>query len=374
MQSTTYGWSSARGWSGGAAGDADWVLYFAAPEVDGSELYRELRARHPAARLLGCTTGGEISGNEVSDGSVVAAAVKFDAARVRGASAPIGDQSESCAVGGAIGRSLLGDGLRAIFVLSDGTRVNGTELVRGLRDVVGEAVVITGGLAGDGPRFGATRVGLDEAPVAGRVAAIGLYGDGLTITHGIGGGWVPFGPERIVTHSRGNVLFQLDHRPALALYKTYLGEESAGLPGSALLYPLLIDRPGGGSGSLVRTIVGVDEAAGSMTFAGDIPVGSVARLMRGSLDQLIDGAAVAATSVSGGPTPSLAILVSCIGRKLLMGQRTADEVEAVCDVLGATVPVVGFYSYGEICPGGAGYSDLHNQTMTITTLSEQASS
>jgi hypothetical protein len=373
MKTVRSTWSPTGGWSGDEPLDAaDWVLYFAAPEAPAAETLRALKEQYPSARILGCTTGGEIAGADVADGSVSVVAVQLRAATVRGASVDTQPSATSFDVGLRLGEALTGDGLRAVFVLSDGTRVNGTELVLGLRRVLGDDVSISGGLAGDGARFGATRVGLDEEPAAGRVAAIALYGESLLVGHGTAGGWVPFGPERVVTRSNGNVLLELDHRPALDLYKSYLGEEAERLPASALLYPLIVRRETSAE-PIVRTIVGVDEATRAMTFAGDVPEGAIVQLMRASLDELVDGAAAAATQARrAGPEDGLAVLVSCIGRKLLMGQRTADEVEAVADVLGAAFEIVGFYSYGEISPAAGGFSDLHNQTMTITTFSERA--
>lgn len=364
-------WTTSQGWKseGEELASADWVLYFGAPEALDAHRFEELRVRFPQAILLGCTTGGEIASDDVQDGCVAAMAVKFDGTRVKGAQRAISCAQESFEVGAGVARDLAAPDLRAIFVLSDGTCVNGTALVDGLRSEVPKSVVVSGGLAGDGARFGVTRVGLGKLPVAGEVCAIGLYGSQLTIGHGSAGGWVPFGPERLVTRSTGNVLYELDHHPALDLYKKYLGEEADRLPASALLYPLVIHRPGS-KDALVRTILGIDAASNAMTFAGDIPEGSVAQLMRASFEQLVDGAASAAQCARLEANGGFAVLVSCIGRKLLLGQRACDEVDAVGEVLGQAFPMVGFYSYGEIAPTSAGTSELHNQTMTITTFAE----
>lgn len=364
-------WTASEGWKGQGEelSTADWVLYFGAPETLDAKRFEELRVRYPRAILLGCTTGGEIARDDVQDGSIATMAVRFEHTRVQGAQRAISCAEESFTVGAGVARDLASPELRAVFVLSDGTRVNGTELVDGLRSEVHPGVVVSGGLAGDGARFGATRAGLNELPAAGAVCAIGLYGTHLTIGHGSAGGWVPFGPERLVTRSTGNVLYELDHHPALDLYKKYLGEEADRLPASALLYPLVIHRPGS-KDALVRTILGIDVASNAMTFAGDIPEGCVAQLMRASFDQLVDGAATAAHSARVEADGGFAVLVSCIGRKLLLGQRACDEVDAVGEVLGQTFPMIGFYSYGEIAPTNAGTSELHNQTMTITTFAE----
>ena len=258
-------------------------------------------------------------------------------------------------------------------MLSDGLNVNGTELARGLQEELGPTVSVTGGLSGDADRFERTVVISCKGHGPNRVVALGLYGDAIRVGHGSLGGWDPFGPSRLVTKSSGNVLYELDGKPALDLYKRYLGEHADGLPATGLLFPLSVEIPGV-SGELVRTILGVDEASGSMIFAGDVPEGAMARLMKANFDRLIDGAAGAAQGTSdtlGDRSAELAVLISCVGRRLVLKQRVEEEIEAVRDVLGAETPLTGFYSYGEISPLVRDAScELHNQTMTITTFSE----
>jgi len=260
-----------------------------------------------------------------------------------------------------------------VFVLSDGLRVNGSELVRGLSQHLPLGVTITGGLAGDGDRFQQTQVMWNGRLQSGKVVAVGLYGDRLKVGYGSFGGWEPFGPKRQITKSDGNVLYELDGEPALTLYKRYLGDHAANLPASGLLFPLSLQVESDDR-YLVRTILAVHEAEQSLTFAGDVPEGTTAQLMKASFDRLVDGAMQAA-SISlqplAGTAPELAILISCVGRKLLLNQRIEEEVEGVQVVLGDRTPLTGFYSYGEISPFAPGAScELHNQTMTITTLVE----
>ena len=113
-----------------------------------------------------------------------------------------------------------------------------------------------------------------------------------------------------------------------------------------------------------------------MTFAGEIPQGAMASLMHANLDRLIQGASQAATNgrhTSDPNEPTLAIAISCVGRRLVLGERTEEEIEATLDALPAGTSQIGFYSYGELCPQhGASCCDLHNQTMTLTTISERA--
>lgn len=373
MKTASMTWNETEHWIGEGADanlDADLVLYFAAPAaLAKAKPWQELARRFPRAHVVGCTTGGEISADEVLDDSVVAVAISFDAARVAVAQRQVGENSESAGLW--LAGALEHDGLKGVLVFSDGTLVNGSALVRGLRAGLPETVPITGGLAGDGAAFQQTRVGVDGEPTPGTIVALGLYGEGLDIRHGSFGGWEPFGPQRLVTRSWSNILYELDGQPALDLYRRYLGEEADQLPGSALLYPLRIRETASSETDVVRTVVGIDEGSRAMVFAGDVPKGYVAQLMRGNFDHLIAGAGTAAeqTGVSGGQ--GLAILISCIGRKLLLGPRINQEVEAVIDALGGGVDTIGFYSYGEISPHGFTKTcELHNQTMTITVIRE----
>ncbi|MBE9562318.1 MAG: FIST C-terminal domain-containing protein, partial [Proteobacteria bacterium] len=256
--------------------------------------------------------------------------------------------------------------------LSDGHLINGSDLVKGLSEILPKNVSITGGLAGDGAKFEKTLVSLNTIPEAGNIALVGFYGDRLTVGYGSMGGWDSFGPERIITRSEGNVLYELDNQSALKLYKEYLGEQAEGLPSTGLLFPLSIwaeenEEP------LVRTILSVDEENQSMTFAGDVPTGFHARLMKANFDRLVAGASTAAEKIADS-NPDLAILISCVGRKLVLAQRIEEEVEGVRDILGEDTVLTGFYSYGEISPFTAApeaMCKLHNQTMTITTFSEK---
>ncbi len=193
------------------------------------------------------------------------------------------------------------------------------------------------------------------------------------MAHGCEGGWDSFGPDRRVTKSKDNVLYELDGQSALGLYKKYLGEFSKGLPGNALFFPLAIHSKKKNR-LLVRTILSIDEENQSMTFAGDIPEGSYARLMKSNIERLIDGSEKAAKSIrSQMESPDFLLLISCVGRKLVMGPRTEEELEAVAELFdSAQVPSIsGFYSYGELSPHVEGsFVDLHNETMVVTAFKE----
>lgn len=335
----------------------------------------ELLEEYGESVVVGCSTAGEILGTQIFDESLSAAIARFDHTDLRMASAPVQSVEGSLKAGQEIAQQLNDSRLRGILVLSDGLNVNGSELVRGLNSRVSSSVVVTGGLAGDGDRFRRTWVLQDRRPQPRFVTAVGFYGDHVRIGHGSKGGWDRFGPERRVTKSKGNILLELDGRPALQLYKEYLGDRAAGLPATGLLFPLAVRADRSDSKSLVRTILAVNEGDQSLTFAGDIPEGALVQLMKANFDRLVQGASEAATTTklsADGDSCTLAIAISCVGRRLVLGQRTEEETEATLEVLPKGTQQIGFYSYGEISPYATGTCDLHNQTMTLTTLSEAA--
>jgi hypothetical protein len=347
-------------------------LFGSRESLQDSGVLDAIRLRFPAALLLGCSTAGEILDSRIYDDTISVTAVRFDATRVAGASIPIAEPADSYAAGAELARTLSAPDLVHLFVLSDGLHVNGSALVKGLSENLPSTVTLSGGLSGDGTAFGDTIVVFGETVSSRIVAAVGFYGDQLTVGCASLGGWDSFGAERLVTRSEGNVLYELDGFSALDLYKRYLGEHASDLPGSGLLFPLSIRNPEDDS-SVVRTILAVDEEAQSLTFAGDVPVGWYGRLMKANFDRLIDGAVGAARASLSGDTrrPDLAILISCVGRRMVLRQRTEEELEGVRDVVGPDAVLTGFYSYGEISPFTPdARCALHNQTMTITSFQE----
>lgn len=373
-------WNPADGWGNvgpeGLEGAASLAFVFAGRHVlQRREVLQDVQNAYPNAILFGCSTAGEIADTTVQDESAVVTAVAFESARLEQQMVRVEDATTSYDLGRQLADRLSKDGLVHVFVLSDGLNVNGSELVCGLSEHLPDDVSLTGGLSGDADRFEETLVVVDDQASRGVVGAIGLYGDSLRIGYASLGGWDPFGPERLITRSQGNVLYELDGRSALQLYKTYLGEHADGLPATGLLFPLSLRTEDGGT-PVVRTILGIDEQAQSMTFAGDVPTGAYARLMKANFDRLIDGAqgaARASRQIVGSVSPDLAILISCVGRKMVLKQRVEEEVEGVREVLGPATVLTGFYSYGEISPfTPEAKCELHNQTMTITTISELA--
>jgi hypothetical protein len=330
----------------------------------------------PKAHRVGCSTAGEISQRGVEDASLVVTALHFDTTRVEQFSTVLSGMADSLAAGKRLATGLPQEGLRAVLIFGQGVQINGSAVLSGMTEVLGVQIPITGGLAGDGGAFAQTWVLDDQGVSSDRLTCIGLYGAGLEFSHGSFGGWSPFGPARKVTRCDNNVLFELDGERALDVYKRYLGDHAKDLPASGLLFPFAMLGSDHNEIGLIRTILGIDEAAGSLTLAGDIDPNGYLKLMHASTDALVDGAeaaAEAAVKMQANDGQGLALLVSCVGRKLVMGGRVDEEVEAVGDVFGKGATLAGFYSNGEISPfTHAVECKLHNQTMTITYIGEAA--
>ena len=371
-------WQAQCGWRGGETfSSADFVLYFgSADRIEAAAAPAALAERFPRALLLGCSTAAGILDGFRDETGLVGVACRLQDSHVRLVEADVPSASCSAEAGRQLGEALRGEALAGVFVLSDGVHVNGSAITSAIAAALGKSVPVTGGLAADGAKFVRTTVGAGQTARSGRAAALGFYGKAIRMGHASGGGWDPFGPRRRITRADGCTLAELDGKAALSLYEKYLGQEAAGLPGTALFFPLLIWDPEDPSQTRVRTVLSIDPSAGTMTFAGDIPQGWGAQLMRGSFDRLVDHAGRAGTLAHASlnrPTGSqaLALLVSCVGRHMLLGQRTDEELHAVAEALGPDVTQVGFYSHGEIAPNAVcREAILQNQTMVVTLLAE----
>jgi hypothetical protein len=354
--------------------EANWVLVFGSVKrFQERGFTKALQARYPNAQIIGCTTSGEITDQGVYDESVHITAMHWERSSLKFIAKPVNSMAQSHALGALLASELQQPDLKGVFVLSDGLNVNGSELVEGIQEVLPD-IPITGGLAGDNANFSQTYL-LNNDQVHDRVViAVGIYGQHAVVTSGALGGWKPYGPPRKVTKAVKNVVYELDNKPALPLYKMYIGHYANTLPASGLNFPFAImaeDK----SITVIRTLLAVDDKDNSLTFAGNVSNGSIVRFLKSDHDMLVTGASDAARQILDKDVnlndKALAICVSCVGRKLVMADQVSDEVFAVQKLLGAQTGITGFYSNGEICSGeDDGHSLLHNQTMTIAYLSE----
>jgi hypothetical protein len=333
----------------------------------------DIRNEFPYEHIVFGSTSGEILGRSVNDNSISVTVIEFEKSSFVVERDNILDYDKNAnSLGLKLFDKIPKKDLKHVFVLSEGSFVNGSSLINGLETNIDSKVSITGGMCGDDARFEKTVASYKEDPKEGEVILIGFYGETLEISFASFGGWVPFGPERIITKSEANILYEIDGQPALNLYKKYLGEKARELPQASLLYPLNV-TPEGKKEPVVRTILNINNEDFSMILAGDVPINSRVQLMMASVDGIADGAQNAAKLAMENrkQKPELAILVSCIGRKLVMSQRVEEEIEQVNETIGEKIPMTGFYSYGEMAPfNGSSNCELHNQTMTLTLISE----
>ncbi|MEL7035734.1 MAG: FIST N-terminal domain-containing protein [Cyanobacteria bacterium J06592_8] len=395
MKLETFFWHPQKGWSVHTLPSLDseqtLVLLFGTVElIDNRDPIEYLKQSYPQSHLIGCSTAGEILGTYLFERTLCVVVVQFEQTQLRSANTsvdldPQTSSNKSYDAGRTLATQLQHPDLKGVFILADGLYINGSELLRGLNAILKpsskqeQIPTITGGLAADDHQFQQTWVLADGIPRQGNIAAVGFYGNQIQISFGCQSGWTIFGPERRVTRAKHNILYELDGKPALQLYKEYLGEQARNLPKSALFFPLAVQSSSTRKAT-IRSLVSLDEKTNSLRLSGNIPQGAITQLMRGNSERLVDGALAAALVSRHGiqrqlnlieEEPTLAIAISGSGRRLVLGERTEEELEVTLEELPPQTQQIGFYSYGEFAPSGVGtICQLHNQTMTLTIIQE----
>jgi hypothetical protein len=221
------------------ANQADLVLAFGQRTLlEKINPYSGLRSSFPNANIVICSSSGQISNNCTIQKEVVVTAIDFEKTKTKACEFDIVGNNDLNALGNLIRNELIASDLKSILILSEGTHINGTELINELITQTNKQIPIFGGLAGDEFSFEKTIVGLNHDAAIGKIVAVGFYGDHIHFGYGSEGGWGDFGPEREVTQSDKNVLYKIGGRHALDLYKEYLGKYAEELPGSSLYFPL----------------------------------------------------------------------------------------------------------------------------------------
>lgn len=351
------------------------VLMFGSKKfICNKDVFNTIRIKYPDANIIGCTTAGEIFKDQVNDNILTVTAISFKNTEVKCFASELLESGKYYEKGLEIAKLIPSENLAHVFLIAEGMNINGSKIVEGLVDGLPENVKITGGLAGDYEGYKETFIIANDYGKKNLIVAVAFYGDRIKIGYGSVGGFDPFGIERLVTKSKDNILYELDGKPALNLYKEYLGEYSSKLPVSGLLFPLNI-RSADNRYNNVRTVSGIDEQNKSLIFAGEIPEGYYGRLMRANFNHLINGSMVAAENCIksfDGKSFNIAILISCRGRRVVLNQMIDEELEVVRSILGSDVTFTGFYSNGEIAPANRNnVTEFHNQTMTITLIGEE---
>lgn len=340
--------------------------------LEDEAVLKNIREEFSYEHLVFGSTSGEIMNGCILDNSISVTAIELEKSTFIIERENISNfDFQPNLLGEALLRKLPKENLKHLLVISDGL-LDGSKLIEGIENNLSNSIALTGGLCGDDARFEKTLSSYKENPKPGEVVLIGLYGEALEVTYGSAGGWFPFGPERKITKSKDNIVYEIDDKPALELYKNHLAHRAIGLPSASLSFPLNVTYEGKQQ-PVVRAVLGMDESQNTLILAGDAPENSKVQLMMASIDAIIDGAQYATELAlkNREKKADIAILVSCIGRKLVMNQRVGEETEYIKETLDATTATTGFYSYGQIAPfNGNDYTNLHNQTMTVTLISE----
>ncbi|WP_376777463.1 FIST signal transduction protein [Flavobacterium covae] len=341
--------------------------------LEDPKIIEKIRKEFPYEHLVFGSTSGEIIDTNVINNTVHITAIEFEKSTFIIKNGNIKEYNlDVYQLGKKLSQDIPKEKLKHLIVISEGSFVNGNSLIAGIESIMLHNIPISGGICGDDDRFQKTLASYKEDPKTGEVILIGLYGETLEISVASHGGWLTFGPERLITKSNANILYEIDDKPALELYRKYLGDKANELPKAALLYPLHV-KAENKERAVVRTVLNINEDNHSMTLAGDVPINSKVQLMMTSVDGLSEGAQKAAQEAMQNRInkPEFALLVSCIGRKLVMDQRVEEEIEEVKKTIGNQAVISGFYSYGEIAPFDRNTGcELHNQTMTLTLISE----
>jgi len=375
MQIEQCRWQKEKGWGKGklpgSLKDAQLVLFFSSKEIlDEGALINGLKTSYPQAEIVGCTNEGQILGGEVTDHALVVTAIHFEHSSVVVVSQAVDDTAKSEELGVSLIQKLPAEGLRHVFALGDGSHLAGSSLAKGISSHLSPGIGVTGGFTPPNHR-----VYHNATLPNGAAVLVGLYGDKLQFSYAARTGWKSYGPIRKITKSQGEVLYELDNKPALDFYKEFLGPFANELPGIGLNYPMLVWGPHSDqTTAIARTVVAVDENEKSLRCAGDLPEGYNVQFMITNNEMIVQGAATAAKlslEAMQHTKPELALLMTCVSRKMMMKQRIEEEVEAVSDVLGENVKYTGFYTWGEITP--LNFNDtcaFQNQVMAITAIRE----
>lgn len=317
--------------------------------------------------VFGCSSSGEII-NDLSKSKTVAVMVIASDTISFAAAAAEGPNPDGFMLGQKIAKlvkEVAGETpLKAMLMLTDSLTMNGGDAVRGAVEGMGPNVPIIGGAAGDDFQFIKTFQYVNSGTYSGSIAGMGLGGEGLALGLGARHGWMPIGLPMEVTRANGPVLYEVSGRPAVSVYEEYFEKKAEDLRKQplaqvAITYPLGIKIEGRDE-YLLRDPLTVGED-GSITCSAEIPEGSKIRLMIGSRDRAIDAAKYAAERLMDDfkaqtASPKAVIAFNCIAREKLYSGRANEEIAEVRRIIGMDVPLIGFYTYGEIGPLDGGLS------------------
>ncbi len=350
------------------------VIMFASAHYDHEKLLAGVWSRLDAsAKLVGCSSYAEINSREALSKSVTMMGMCLKGLEVQTYGQLINGDSRD--FGRGLAREAKEFGASLLMVFPDGMRVNGTQFLLGLQDVLGTQFPIVGGIAADAGDFAKTWEYHGRDVLTGGAAVLAFKGP-IELVTAARSGWMAVGATRKATKvEAGNVLLEIDSRPALDLYKEYLGNRVGEMPGVSVDFPVgVVDglpgtlRAPGDDILVLRALKGVDEERRAIIFGGDLPQDAFIRMTRATKEDVIDGANRAGDQVlQAMPNPAIALVFNCMARKVVLGPRYKQELESTFAKLGSKLPKIGFYTFGELSPV-QGTTMHHDETFTIALL------
>jgi len=358
-----------------AGREAALLVLFASEDLDLPVLVRTAYAAGGGARLIGCTTAGEIAASGPGDGGAVVLALGGDgfAVAVEHATGIGAHPREAGAYAATALAAVVESEHRVLMLLSDGLRGDQQEIVRGAHSVAGAGVPLVGGCAGDDLRMAATHQFVDDQVLDDAVVSAAIGSD-APIGIGVRHGWDAVGEPMLVTAGGANRVRELDSQPALDVYLDRLGApddartDPEAFTRFALSHPLGMARREGEE--QVRWIPSADFADRSLVTVAEVPQGALVRLMEGGIDSVLaatDAACEDAIGALGGAAPRGLLVFDCVARRAVLGDEgIRDEVGRVA-AHAAGAPVAGFYTYGEIART-RGVTGFHNKTLVVLAV------
>jgi len=354
---------------------ASLLVVFCSDAYDLELLIRTISERSNGAPLIGCSTAGEIGASGPGDSSVVVTALggegfSIATALATGASGRL--RLASAEVAASVSR-LAERPHKVLMLLSDGLSGDQQEVVRGAYSVVGAAVPLVGGCAGDDLKMKRTYQFHGTQVVTDAVVGAAIASDspmGIGVRHG----WRRVGEPMLVTGSADNRVDTLDDKPALDIYLDRLNAppsartDAAAFTRFAITHPLGLSRR---SGEEVRFVGEANFEDRSLICIAGVPQGGLAWFMEGddtSVLEATDAACSDALASLHGHRPVGFLAFDCIARRGVLGDEGIRREVSRIGLHAGGAPIAGFYTYGEIARTN-GVSGFHNQTLVILALS-----
>ncbi len=367
-----------------AGGRADLIIVFASVAHDQEKMLKGIRSVSKDVSLAGCSDSGEITTEGPDSGKVAVMALNTNTIQYS-LGTGVGADKDTFKAGkeAALDVKKGAKTPASLFMMfMEGLAENGAAGVRGVQSVMGDNFPIMGGSAGDDFKFKKTYQYINDKVLSNSVIGVGLSGK-FSFGVGVRHGWEPVGLPMKVTKSEGSKLIEINNRPALSIYEDYFGKKAEELtkePIAKMAYTYPLGMSVEGSDELLIVDVVIANEKGEITCAAEIPQGSEIRLMLGDPEKAIQAAKEAAENAKKqlkGAAPKAIVVFDCMARcKLLShGTKGKEEIDAIQNVLGKDVPLIGFYTYGEQAPlggvlGPECHSRFHNETMTLVVLGD----